>query len=482
MARIEVKRDPQIKLEPIVHALRQPSPDEVGEDPGNPTEIQQTKVFGLIIPILALNGVAVDFQDVETFELDYTGRTPKVKASFHDRANILKNYSNPGNDNELRVQILPPFDNTYKKIDLAFVCTEVQIKDELVSVEGEYKLQKFSDAQFKALGQISTYELFDKVAAETGLGFAANAEATEDSRFIQCQYESYKDVIDREMEKSGSSEAHVYDWWVDVWNNLILCDLYDRINSDDPEEDMMIWVTENVDAASTNDESEAVQTVALFTNHPIREHTDLYIYDYDVQNMPASSSQGNSYTMSIYEENKHEWIDHHITDGDIKKNVFEQFEYMGEVYGDYNYLLAEKAREIYLRKVKSEVIVLHTIKPQLGIMRGDQLRFVWYDTNMANSMNQDNLEEAGAIKSSEQLSAILGWVKDWDFNKQVPDNPMRINMQYSGQYTCIGQYITYSKADQWDCWLYLVRPAEKRPQVLNELNENNGSGPTNKRN
>lgn len=183
-------------------------------------------------------------------------------------------------------------------------------------------------------------------------------------------------------------------------------------------------------------------------------------------------------TMSIYEENKHEWIDHHITDGDIKKNVFERYEYLGEVYGDYNYLLAEQAREIYLRKIKSETIVLHAIKPQLGIMRGDQLRFVWYDPDMSNAMNQDNLEEAGAIKSSEQLSAILGWVKDWDFSKNFPDNPMRVNLQYSGQYTCIGQYITYSKSNQWNCWLYLARPAEKRPQVLNELNEENGKNET----
>ena len=242
MAKIEVVRDPQIKLEPIVHALRQPSEGEAGEAPGNASEIQQTKVFGLIVPLLALNGVAVDFQDVETFELDYTRKLPRIKTSFHDRGNILNNFGNPGNDNELRVQILPPFDDTYKKIDLAFVCTSVRIVNGTVEVEGEYKLQKFSDAQFKALGQITTYDLFDKVSTETGLGFATNSKATEDARFIQCQFESYKDVIDREMEKSGSSETHVYDWWVDVWNNLILCDLYDRNNSEDPEEDMMIWV------------------------------------------------------------------------------------------------------------------------------------------------------------------------------------------------------------------------------------------------
>lgn len=468
MAQIEVKRDPNIELSPIVHSLTQPSSTEDPEAHDNISEIQQTKVAGVLVPIIAINSVAVDFSDVHNFVLDYTGTTPHLKFSIFDRKKILGRYAQPGNDSEVRVQILPPADNTYKKIDLVFMVTDISVDGDMVVGEAEYKLMKFTGAQFKALGQISTYDLFDKVSNETGLGFASNVAGTEDTRFMQCQFESYKEIIEREIGLSASDSGHVYDWWIDVWNNLILCDLYDRINSEDEESDMMVWTMDNVDDGSVHSEVMPVKTPALFTNHPIRENTDLAVMDYSVENDPASQGTGNSVALSVYEENKKEYIDHYIADGDIQKNEFTKFEYAGEVYGDYNYLLAEKAREIFLRKVKSEIITIHLKRPQLGINRGDQLRFIWYDPDTLDAIGQDHLEEQGAIKSSEELSTILGWVKDWDFSKQLADNPLRVNMQFSGQYTCIGQYISFNRdAMSWDCWLYLSRPASKRPQILN---------------
>lgn len=468
MAQIEVIRDPNVELSPIVHNLTQPSSTEDPEANDNISEIQQTKVAGILAPIIAVNGVAVDFSDVYSFELDYTGTVPRIKFSFRDRCKMLGRYSQPGNDSEIRVQILPPADNTYKKIDLVFMCTSISVEGETVTGEADYKLAKFTGSQFKALGQVSTYDLFDKISTETGLGFAANTAGTEDARYMQCQFESYKDIVEREMELSCSDADHVYDWWVDVWNNLILCDLYDRINSEDEESDMMVWTTENIDNGSVHEEVTPIKTPAIFTNHPIRENSDLFVLDYDVQNDPASQATGNAVALSVYEENKKEYIDHFIADGDIQKNEFTQFEYAGEVYGDYNYLLARKAREIYIRKVKSEIITIHLNHPQLSINRGDQLRFVWYDPDTLDAINQDHLEEVGVIKGNDELSTILGWVKDWDFSKELADNPLRINAQFSGQYTCIGQYISFNRDSmQWDCWLYLTRPASKRPKILN---------------
>lgn len=468
MAQIEVIRDPQIEQSSIVTAWRSPGESEdekTGSESTN--EMQQTKVFGVLMPLIAMNGIAVDFGDVHYFELDYTGTVPMVKFEFNDRNSMFKNLSVPGNDNEFRVQILPPTDGTYKKIDLTFACTEVSVDGGVVSGEGTYKLIKFSQAQFKALGQISTYELCDRISVETGLGFATNTEATEDTRYIQCQFESYKELIEREIYKSGSSETHVFDWWVDVWNNLILCDIYDRINSEDTEDDMQVWITRNDMDASMGDASEVTKTLALFSNHPLYERTDLYVEDYDVQTEPASQSTGNSIALSVYEENKKEYVDHYIADGDIKKNEFLQYEYAGEVYGDYNYLIAEKAREIYLRKIKSEIVVIKLRKPQFGINRGDQLRFVWYDNDTNDAQMSDKLEEIGVKKTIEDLVSEIGWLKDWDYTNENTGDPMRVNMQLSGQYTCIGHHISYDgDTQQWNTWLYLSRPASKRPEML----------------
>lgn len=472
MGAITVIRDPQLELTPIEHPLQSPSEQELGEAPGNPSEIQQTKVFGLLCPILALNSVAVDWMDIEKFELDFTSTVPRVRFAFHDRASILNKFSNPGNDNELRIEIIPPVDNTYKKINLSMICNEIGIVDGVCRGTGELMVPEFTKSQFKGYGQKTTFEIFDMISTETGLGFASNIEATEDTRYIQCQHQSYKDLLDNEIEKSGSSETHVYDWWIDAWNNLVLCDLYDRVNDEDSEEDMKIWATANVNAASVNSDPEPVETLAIFTNHPAYENSDLYVTGYNVQNAPATQARGNAVVLSVYEENKKEYIDHYIADGDIQKNEFIRFEYAGEVYGDYNYLIAQKAREVYLKKVKSEVVVIHTTKPQLSIMRGDQLRFVWYDGDMYNSMVQDNLEEVGGVRTKDDLKSEIGWLAEWDLHDEVTDNPMRLNMQYSGQYTCIGQYIIYSKnTNSWDCWLYLTRPASKRPKILNDLDK-----------
>ena len=476
MAQIEVIRDPQIKQSDIVHALREPSKEGIETEQPSTSETQQTKVFGILVPLLALNQVAVDWNDVYEFTLDDTGKTPICTFRIKDRQSIFQNYSHLGNDNELRVQILPQFDNTYQKINLTFLVTDLSIQDDVVSGRGVYKLNKFTESRFKALGQITTFELADKISLDTGLGFGSNVRATEDRRYIQCSYESYKEVMGREINKSGATATQVYDWWVDCWNNLILCDLYDRINSEDSEEDMKIWVTNNTSQASAVSKPEPRLAPAIFSNHPAFEWTDVYTFDYDVDNQPITSTRGNSFAVSIYEENKKDCLDHYITDGDIVKNEFIKYEYLGEVYGDYNYLLAEKCRDVYLSKIKSEVVVIHTPMPQLGVMRGDQCRFVWYDNDAEQYMNQKTYEDAGVIATASDLSPQIGWLADWVSEHPTMDFPMQVNLQYSGQYTSIGQYISYDGDTQkWDCWLYLSRPASKRPKI-SQLEESAQNG------
>lgn len=467
MAQIEVIRDPNIDQSEIVMILEQPSSEQMGEPTYNPTDIVQTKVFGILMPLISLNGIAVDYHHLIKFSLDDTKTLPSVEFEFIDRDNMLKRYSQPGNDNILRVQLIPSQDNTYKKIDLTFLCTDITIKDGVCKGEAVYNVPKFTQSQYKSFGSVNTFELLDKISLETGLGYASNVGTTQDSRYIVCNYESYKDVINREIQKSGSDETHVYDWWVDCWNNIVLCDIYDRVNSMDSEEQMNIWVTGNYQEATENGDSVVSKTPAIFSNHPMMENTDLWVFDFDVDNSPITPSRGNIFAVSAYEENKHECINHYIADGDIQKNDFIKYEYLGEVYGDYNYLIAEKARNVYMSKVKSEVIVLHLATPQFGIARGSQCRFVWYDNDSQDAFQQDTLESLKLLPTQEQAAEYEGWLKDFIPEKEDTNKPMKINMQFSGQYTSIGQYITYSIVNQkWDCWLYLVRPASKRPKMI----------------
>ena len=47
-------------------------------------------------------------------------------------------------------------------------------------------------------------------------------------------------------------------------------------------------------------------------------------------------------------------MDYMVQDGDIKHDIFTKYEYLGENYGDYNYMLAKYLRNVYLQKINSE--------------------------------------------------------------------------------------------------------------------------------
>ena len=84
----------------------------------NKTEIQQTSVFGIQSPLIAIDNVVIDFNDIQSFNLRSTGVLPELEMIVFDKYDLISSIDTPGMDNEVRVQILPQFENAYKKIKL----------------------------------------------------------------------------------------------------------------------------------------------------------------------------------------------------------------------------------------------------------------------------------------------------------------------------------------------------------------------------
>ena len=467
---IMVVRDPELAQSEIIHTLESTVTDD-GTGMEGTTDVDQTDVYGVIVPILSLNNVAVGIHELVRFELDMTGRVPEAYFKFRDRNKQFEGFTNPGNDNELRVQILPPSENTYKKIDYTMFVDEISINQGVIEGRARFKLAKFTSDQYEALGQKTTYELFDHVSIQTGLGFASNVSATEDKRFMECRYKSYKDVVDDEIEKSVSDLTQVYDWWIDQNNYLVLCNMHDRVDSIDEDKDMMVWITGNSEDVSRGAEHPVTQTVCVLTNHPGFSTSDLSVYEKEIRNNPVQ--QGNTKIVSLFFENRKDWGDNYIGDGDIKRDEFMEFEYGGEVYGDYDYLFAGQARDLYLSKIKSETIVAKMKKPMLGLNRGSQVKFVWYDNDASMGYTQSRLndmaKQGSPVMTPEQIFINypeLSWLSDYIMSKEMADTyPMILDMQYSGQYTVIGQYIIYENGS-WLCELHLTRPQKRKPEIL----------------
>lgn len=466
MAKLEVKYDPTLKQSEIIARLDNTSPEESGEEyNGNQTELQQTSIYGIQCPIIAVNNIMIAYEDILSFELDDTDHVPKVSLHVIDRKSLIQYLDTPDNDNELRIQILPPFEDAYKKINLTFFISNYSMGEggNDLFITGDYKLPKFTSSQFKSLGKIGLYDLFDRVASDTQLGFATNVEAGEDERFIYCPYNSYKNTIEKEIMRSGD-KTNVYEWWIDVWNYLNLANIYERYTTIDPENDMKVWVSGAVDEVGEGIKIEPQEVVADLTNMFGTEETQLYVADYRINTNPGINvREGTDKIYSVYSMNDKEYKDTYISDGDVKKDVFENFEYKGEVYGDYDYITGGMMRIPFLQKIKNGTLEVDLKQPLLGLQRGNHVNFACYYNNDSRDYPVDSLKSEGAVQEVQTNVPLM----EPDVDETDPSDTFKLDKSISGQYMILGNIYRFASG-QWTHTVILTRPADQKPKILIE--------------
>jgi hypothetical protein len=465
MSIITVEFDNTLTQSEITMPLLSSSPAESGNDNAQTaTEKAQTAVFGIQTPLIQINSTIIDFDAVQYFELSSKGVLPELTITVQDRYELINNIDKPGLDNEVRIQILPKFDNAYKKINLTFYVSNIQINGNLIRLSCLYKLPMLVSSQYKSFGEIDTYNLFKTAAIDTGLGFATNISELSDNRFIYCDNKSLLDVMKSEIDYSNANE-YILDWWVDLWNNINLVDVKERYNAIDPDDDLMIWVAGQVDEVGQDIENKPNKVIATLTTHPSLTNSELYVKSYSIQTNPGmSSTMGTDRVYGIYEDNNNEYIDYFIQDGDVKKDIFTKYAYIGENYGDYNYMLAKYLRKGYLQKITSENITVSLKSPLLALMRGHRVNFVRYvnDSRIENKLK--NLENAGVINRNIESNIPL---ENYTIDTPSDNGQFIIDKTASGQYLIWDITIKYIN-NEWAYNLTLVKPASSKTSIVNE--------------
>lgn len=466
MADIVVKFDPTLKQSDIVVRMsNNVSVDEVGEEnhPKNVTDLQQTAIYGVQCPIIAINDVVIQYEDIINFELNDTGVVPSCSATVIDRQNLISELNTPQSDNEMRVQILPPFEDVYKKIDLTFYISSFNMMgDNMISVNGTYKNPKLSASQFKSLGKISTYEMFETIAKETELGFASNIENGEDKRYMYCNFISYNDLIERELPKADGE--CMYGWWIDCWNYLNFVDVKDRYETIIPKDDLKLWITGLADGAVQGEVKDPIEVPAELTTLFGTEESQLHVFDYRHNSDPGTNMSGTDTVYSIYSQENHEYKDVYLGNKDVEKDIFTNYQYLGEVYGEYDYMLPPVKREAYFRKMSLNRLEVDLGFPLLGIQRGGKVNFSDYYVDGQRSDMKKDLIASGVYddnaKTNVQFEEINPGTNDlFELNKSV-----------SGQYMVQGNIYSFSNR-RWKQTCILVMPIEQQPKLLKKDEE-----------
>lgn len=470
MSLIRVKYDPTLKHSDIIARLDNTNSDEVDEKyVTNYTDMQQTSIYGIQCPIIAVNNIMIAYDDILDFTLEDTSTVPMVNMIILDRKNLIKMLDTPRQDNELRIEILPPFDDAYKKINLTFIISSYdQLDQNALSISGTYKSPELFSSQYKSFGEVSLYQLMDQIASEVKLGFATNVEDAQDKRFVYCPFNNYIDLIQNEVEHSGD-ETHIYDWWIDVWNYLTLCDMYERYNAIDSEEDTNLWISNQTDEVTNTVEIQAQKSKSEFSNLFGMEESQLYVKAYrTINNIGSNISVGNDKIYSVYSMNDREYKDTNIQfsgdeGGETRpKDIFKNFEYQGEVYGDYDYITGGMLREPFLQKMNNELLEIDLAQPLLGIQRGKRLNFAcYYDNSMFDNTNY-GLEDAGLVNDNIKTNVPVE-----EMGQDYQSDTFKLNKFISGQYLIIGNRYTF-RNKKWTQTVILTRPAEQTPKILKD--------------
>jgi len=468
MAQITIKFDNNLTQSSIILPLVTGGIADTGEHDeitGGNSSARQTLLYGTQVPLIKVGDIVLDYNQITYMELDGRKRLPQLTITFMDNG-MIRGLQMPSSDSEVRLQILPRFENAYKKIDLTFYIKRCSDDEGEITLTCIYKVPELYNSKIECFGELSSYEAFEKVAQNCQLGFASNVADSTDKRYIYCANQSYIELMDKTIEDSGTGEIDskvMYDWWVDFWNNINFVDIYERYNAVDPEEDMMVYVSAGMgpDVSQTSiDDQMFIRTPAVLSNDPIRMQTDLFVDKYEVSNNSKMATEGSDRVYTIYGMDERSAMDYFLQDGDQQKDVFTKYEYTGEYYGEYNYILASRCRKMMMDKIEGEIYEVTLTSPLISIMRGSKVNLKWYDTDGEVARHKQIL---GINDSDIETNIDVGYEETSESG--TPGPHFRINKQVSGQYLVLSSVVTFENGG-WSNTLRLARPRAQKQQYF----------------
>lgn len=436
---IEVKQDHKLQFPPI-NVPRYNEDNEEGDQIYNQTEIE-----GVLVPLLKFNNTVITFEQVDKMILT-CDPIPRIDVTITDFFEIIRIFDQPGHDNILYLQILPPFDDAYKKIQLAFRIEYSKVTGKRLRMSGVYEIPGIFDNQMKPYGIVSTYELFQQVASDLSLGFCSNVDGTEDERYVYNPNLHLPELLSREVNFAGK-KPQVFTWWIDFWNNINLVDIYKEYNEVLSDEDMQIWVGDNF--KDTLNGSEPMPQIAAFTNSPAFISSPMFVPTYK---QILEENEITDMNFEIYSMDDQEASSTVIQDGDVqyKANIGQAYVYGGEVFGDFDYLSQRACRNMFLNKINETKIEVVAHYPLLGLMKGEHVNFWWYDINNPITRDVDTSDITSNAPIPDDSSPEL----------RTTDGQITINKTVSGQYYIEDVIYKYTGHRNWEVKYTLCRSAE----------------------
>lgn len=486
-----VVRDPSFpKTEIIKFWQPQNKGEETTKDTGkNTSNEDQTRVDGIKYPILLVNKTIIDRQHIRRLKLRTISGVPSLGFSIVKSSDITF-IKTIGLVNKVTVVFLPPVDGTYRKISLDFYIEKTIDSSDTITYICSLLYPKLRKKYTKSISNgstnlLTTYELFEQIAKETELGFAATPQCKEiaDKRLRISTDQTFKEVLDMHIKFAGVDKNSLFTYWIDFYGNIVLCNLAWVLSKAVNYNELSIKQLqgENItDSIAFNDKT------IEFTDDTFRTITNVKVKDSVQANIIRTYSvESNTLNSIEHGTNNTYYIINHITNGgnnfiESEKTTISEKTADGEEFKDlYNFeineyrgvelgltadgnspvLRQEIYRDAFLLNTNIKTLKVELKTPHLGLQRGTLINVVIYEYDSVRKMqllaNMNNINS----KKGEQDTEIE--TTDYDAEtlegiKQNPDIGVP-DLSVSGMYYINGIDLDYTQGIGITQTLYLIR-------------------------
>ena len=180
--------DPMISTPTIAVQLKSESVGEKENEEGisNPNAtVDSLKIDGKKYPLITINDRNINYNDILIYKLSFDEFLPTLYLKIKDNDHYETNLNTTGMSGYVNTCIVPEINNIYKNISIQFRILSVDINknDNTVSYDCVYDTEKFRQTNtgliYSKDKKANTYEMLNKIAELSGLGFAATKN-TED--------------------------------------------------------------------------------------------------------------------------------------------------------------------------------------------------------------------------------------------------------------------------------------------------------------
>lgn len=277
---------------------------------GQIKDTQTSKDLGTNYPFIEINNYVFNINEIESFEIDYSGFLPIINLSVGVVGKVFGSEAMPKDGDRMAVFIRAK-DDTFKPIRNDYRITSVRASganhegmNAMYYLTGELFIPHLYDEVVKSYKGTS-YEVLMQVAKDLGLGFSSNDTETQDSQVWINPRGDYYNFIRDVAEHSWKDQESFFNVFIDIYYHLNFVNVNNQF-SEDTAVDLQLLInlkmTDSVGGQTNADRlKDGRGTVPkVLTNYVELKGSPAYIHHFNIEN--ASNFISDKYGYKTYSQ------------------------------------------------------------------------------------------------------------------------------------------------------------------------------------